>query len=83
MALPIQVPPPEGPRFLSVSDAARILAVSEVTLYRAIRSGKFPAVKVRGRYVVPAVALDAMERAAVATAGLIDAGAWVVSGGAG
>lgn len=50
-------------------------SVSEVTLYRAIRNGQFPAIKVRGRYVVPASALDAMEHAAVDTGGLVDAAA--------
>ena len=68
---------PRTPRFLSVTAVARILAVSEVTLYRAIRCGEFPAVKVRGRYVVPASALDAMENAAVDTGGLVDAASWI------
>lgn len=71
---------PRTPRFLSVTAVARILAVSEVTLYRAIRCGEFPAVKVRGRYVVPSSALDAMEHAAVDTGGLVDAATWIGAG---
>ncbi len=70
-------------RFLSVAAVARVLAVSEVTLYRAISSGEFPAVKVRGRYVVPASALDAMEHAAVDTGRLVDAALWAEHGRSG
>ena len=69
-----------GPRptrsHLSVAAVARILAMSQVTLYRAIRSGEFPAIKVRGRYVVPPSALDCMEHAAVDTGGLVDETVW-------
>jgi len=59
-----------------------MLSVSEVTLYRAIRGGEFPAIKVRGRYVIPASALDAMEKAAVDTSRLIDPAEWVPGGSA-
>ena len=54
-----------APRFRSVPDTAAILGMSEVTLYRAIRDGQFPAIKVRGRYVVPSRVLDDMESAAI------------------
>src|SRR5689334_22392955 len=63
-------------RFHSVAAAARILGMSEVTLYRAIRAGEFPAVKVRGRYVIPARALDAMEDAAVGSGTMVDTANW-------
>lgn len=75
MGPPLQAQVSTGPRFLSVAAVARVLSVSEVTLYRAIRNGQFPAIKVRRRYVVPASALDAMEHAAVDTGGLVDAAA--------
>jgi predicted DNA-binding transcriptional regulator AlpA len=61
------------PRFRSVPDTAAILGMSEVTLYRAIRDGQFPAIKVRGRYVVPARVLDDMESAAIASGTVVDA----------
>jgi len=61
------------PRFHSVATTAAILGMSEVTLYRAIHAGQFPAVKVRGRFVIPARALDDMEASALST-GLVDAG---------
>jgi hypothetical protein len=62
-----------APRFWSVPDTAAILGMSEVTLYRAIREGQFPAVKVRGRYVVPARALEVLEADAVNSGRLVDA----------
>jgi excisionase family DNA binding protein len=52
-------------RFFSVSEAAKILKVSEVTIYRGINAGQFPAVKIRGRYVVPAKAIDQLEASAL------------------
>ncbi|TDB78409.1 helix-turn-helix domain-containing protein [Micromonospora sp. KC721] len=63
----------EHPRFRSVADTAVILGMSEVTLYRAIHAGQFPAIKVRGRFVIPARAIDDMEASALAN-GLVDAG---------
>lgn len=68
----MKVTDPSAPRrFYTVAEAAALMRMSEPTLYRAIRSGEFPAVKVRGRYVVPAKAIDAMESAAVAS-GLVE-----------
>ena len=77
---PVTAPPGAGPRFLSVAAVARIFDISEVTLYREIRGGKFPAVKIRGRYVVPARAVAAMEDAAAVESGrLVDAADWVAA----
>lgn len=52
-------------RFYNVAEAAQLLGLSGPTLYRAIREGEFPAIKVRGRYVVPAMAIDQMEASAL------------------
>jgi excisionase family DNA binding protein len=46
-----------------------LLGLSESTVFRAIRAGEFPAIRVRGRYVVPAKAIDAMEASALAAVG--------------
>jgi excisionase family DNA binding protein len=73
---------PRPRRFHSVADAAEILGMSEVTVYRAIRAREFPAIKVRGRYVVPARALDAMEDQAVSTGATVDAADWSEGRGA-
>ncbi len=70
------------PRFLRVSAAAAILDMHEATLYRAIHAGEFPAIKVRGRYVIPSRALDEMEDAAIDSGTVIDAADWTESRGA-
>ena len=64
--------PAGGPqRFYTVAEAAELLRTCDMTVYRAIRAGQFPAIRVRGRYVVPAKAIDAMEAGALAH-GLVD-----------
>ncbi|MCY7341675.1 MAG: helix-turn-helix domain-containing protein [Pseudonocardia sp.] len=65
-------------RFLSVAEQADELGISEVTLYRAIKAGEFPAVRIRGRVVIPAGAVDAMADAALAGGTAVDAASWVV-----
>lgn len=67
----------EPPRFYSVARAAEMLGMAPVTLYRAIRAREFPAVRVRGRLIVPAKAIEAMADAAVVDQALIDAAGWV------
>jgi hypothetical protein len=51
--------------------------MSVMTLYRAIHSGEFPAVRVRGRLLVPARAIEEMVSAAMASGAVVDASAWV------
>jgi excisionase family DNA binding protein len=60
------------PAFYTVPEAARILRVDPATLYRAIREDAFPAVRVRSRYVVPAVALERMAAEAAEPGGRVD-----------
>ena len=66
-----------APRFYSVPQVARMVGMSPITLYRAIAAGEFPAVRIRGRLIVPARALDAMVEAAVAERTEVDASFWV------
>lgn len=68
----------EAPRFYSVAQTAEMLGMSSMTLYRAIRDRQFPAVKIRGRYIVPAKAIEAMIEAAIAERGPVDAAEFVV-----
>ena len=70
----------ERPRFYSVSATARLLGMSDMTLYRAIHAGQFPAVRIRGRLIVPAKAIDAMVQIAVLSGGLVDAASLVPGG---
>lgn len=71
---------PLQPRFLSVAATARLLGMSEATLYRAIRADEFPAVRVRNRYLVPRRVLDAMEDAAMRAMAVVEAADWVERG---
>lgn len=72
---------PQSQRFLSVATVAAVLGMSEVTLYRAIHAQQFPAVKVRGRYVIPARVLDAIEDATLATGVVVDTADWTANRG--
>ena len=63
--------------FLSVSATAQLLGMSEMTLYRAIAAGEFPAVRVRGRLIVPTRAIDEMVEASLADGRMVDAADWV------
>ena len=65
--------------FLTVEETADLLRVDAVTIYRAIRSGEFPAVKVRKRYVVPSRALDLLVDDVVATGSCVDTAEWTSS----
>jgi excisionase family DNA binding protein len=65
--------------FLTVEETAELLRVDAVTIYRAIRSGEFPAVKVRKRYVVPSRALDLLVEDVVATGSCVDTAEWTSS----
>lgn len=67
----------DTPRFYSVAQVARMLGTSPVTLYRAIKAGEFPAVRIRGRLIVPAKAIEAMADAATADQTVVDASGWV------
>lgn len=66
------------PLFLSVAEQADELGISEVTLYRAIKAGEFPAVRIRGRLIIPAGAAQAMAEAALTTGTAVDAANWVM-----
>lgn len=64
--------------FHTVTEAAELLRVDPVTIYRAIREDAFPAVKIRGRYVVPAQALEALAREAFESLSCVDVADFVV-----
>ena len=64
------------PRFYTVGETAEMLRTSAITVYRAINHGEFPAVRVRGRLIVPAKVIDALIDAAIDTGALVDAQDW-------
>ena len=70
----------------TVSEAAALLSVSQEHLYRQIKSSTFPAVDMRGRrlrgkYVVPARAVEALLDAATKTGALVEAASYVIEDG--
>ncbi|MFC4122042.1 helix-turn-helix domain-containing protein [Nonomuraea zeae] len=67
----------DDPKFYSVAKAASLFGISPMGLYRAIHSGRFPAVRVGARrYFIPAAAIHEMAEAATLK-GLVDAADWV------
>jgi excisionase family DNA binding protein len=52
-------------RFYTVSETARMLRTSAMTVYRAVNAGEFPAIRIRGRLIIPARVIDALIDAAV------------------
>jgi len=66
-------------RFYTVAETAEMLGLSEMTLYRAIKDGEFPAVKIRGRLCVPAKAIDAMADAAWSAMTVVDSAEFVAA----
>jgi excisionase family DNA binding protein len=61
----------QEPMFHTVREAAEILRVDAATIYRSIREGSFPAVRIRSRYVIPAAALRAMATTTVNNGGCV------------
>ncbi len=56
--LPSTTPTP--PTFYDVQNVADMFRMSRMTVYRAIRSGELPAVRIRGRWLVPARVVEAL-----------------------
>ncbi|GAA4536621.1 hypothetical protein GCM10023175_03800 [Pseudonocardia xishanensis] len=48
------------PTFYDVQEVADMFKMSRMTVYRAISSGELAAVRIRGRWLVPARAIDAL-----------------------
>ena len=62
----------QEPIFHTVHEAARILRVDTATIYRSIRAGSFPAIRIRSRYVIPAAALREVAAKAVSSGTCMD-----------
>lgn len=60
------------PKFYTVPEAARVLRVDPATVYRAIRDGEFPAVRLRSRYVIPVRAVERLAAEAAASLACVD-----------
>lgn len=64
---------------MSVAELASELGMSQMTLYRAIAAGEFPAVRIGRRLVVPARVLQDMADQALATGTTVDTADWAHS----
>lgn len=58
--------PPPSPTFYDVREVAAMFKMSRMTVYRAISSGELRAVRVRGRWLVPAQVIASLVESAVA-----------------
>jgi excisionase family DNA binding protein len=66
------IPAKVRPIFYTVAEAASLLRVDRTTLYRAIREDAFPPIRVRSRYVIPAVAVERLAADAIESGGCVD-----------
>jgi excisionase family DNA binding protein len=64
------------PAFFTAAETAKMLRLDESTLYRHLRSGTFPGLKIGGRYVVPSAVLDRLIADVLKTGRCIDLGDW-------
>jgi excisionase family DNA binding protein len=71
--------PRPRPAFLTVDEVAALLRVDAVTIYRAIRAGEFPAVKIRKRYVIPRRALELLVEDVMVSGSCVDTATWASS----
>src|SRR5215207_998057 len=62
--------------FLTVKEAAGELRLDESTLYRHLREGRFPGVKVGGRYLVPAAVIEQLAADAIAEGRCVEIDEW-------
>ena len=69
----------QEPVFHTVYEAAQILRIDAATIYRSIRAGSFPAIRIRSRYVIPAAALREVAAKAVSSGTCVDLTASVAS----
>lgn len=64
------------PAFYTAAETAEILRLDESTLYRHLRSGSFPGLKIGGRYVVPGAVIDRLVDDVLVTGKCVDLGDW-------
>lgn len=62
--------------FLTAVEASELFRLDESTMYRHLRAGTFPGVKIGGRYVVPRAVIDQLIADVLATGRCVDLGRW-------
>jgi hypothetical protein len=71
-----QTPAVGRPSFYTAAETAEILRLDESTLYRHLRSGAFPGLKIGGRYVVPGAVIERLVEDVLATGRCVNLGDW-------
>jgi hypothetical protein len=64
------------PAFYTAAETAEILRLDESTLYRHLRAGTFPGLKIGGRYVVPGAVLERLVADVLSTGRCVDLSGW-------
>ncbi len=64
------------PSFYTATETAEILRLDESTLYRHLRNGTFPGLKIGGRYVVPGAVIERLISDVLVTGRCVDLGDW-------
>ena len=62
--------------WMSIAELAKELGMSQMTLYRVIAAGEFPAVRIGRRLFVPTRVLDQLAESALASGQLVSAADW-------
>lgn len=65
-----------APTFYNVAEAAELLRLDQSTMYRHLRSGRFPAVKIGGRYIVPRIVVERLIEDVLAAGICLDLAEW-------
>ncbi|MFF4574845.1 helix-turn-helix domain-containing protein [Streptomyces sp. NPDC001410] len=64
---------------VTIAEAAEQLGVSYQTLWRAIREGEFPGIKIRGRILVPIKAIELLMESVTQAGQLVDVAEWTAA----
>ncbi|WP_167406197.1 helix-turn-helix domain-containing protein [Amycolatopsis thailandensis] len=64
------------PTFYNVAEAAGLFRLDQSTMYRHLRSGSFPGLKIGGRYVVPRVVVERLINDVLAMGQCVDVADW-------
>lgn len=65
-----------GVPFYTIPEAAVLLSMSQEHLYRLVRADVFPAIRSRGKYTVPALAVNDLVTASMSAGGCIEVEEW-------
>jgi hypothetical protein len=68
--------PPATPAFYTAPETAVIFRIDDSTIYRHLRNGTFPGIKIGGRYIVPGAVIDRLVADVLATGRCIDLDGW-------